>query len=310
VQGAQRFEAGTSNTAALAGLKACLLFWKQQDRTAMQAYEESLNDYLHSQLKSLCEQHLFIKLVTRPKNNIGIAMLIVVDEQFSLSDLAHCLDDNHIAVRVGDHCAQLLWQSLNERYGARKGLRVSLSAYNTYADVDRLLIEMKEFLSLIVADKQAASDKRTANKTISPIISPSLVADDLSELQWQDLLAVNSWQQRYKVLLGWGNFIAVKPQLRQEQYVVKGCESEVWLQHYLESDLHYFLIDSDSSIVKGLSALLLLWLNGKSTEEINAIDIAAHYGQLGLQRHLSSSRMNGFSALLDKALSSVNALVQ
>ncbi len=307
VQGAQRFEAGTSNAAAIAGLKACLLFWQQQDRIAMQAYEESLNDYLHLQLKSLCEQHSSIKLVTLPENNIGIAVLVAVDEQFSLSDLAHCLDDNNIAVRVGDHCAQLLWQSLSEKYGASKGLRISLSAYNTYTDVDRLLIVIKEFLSLIATPhKQTANDKLTASKTITQTISSSLVTDDLSGLQWQDLLAVKSWQQRYKILLGWGKPITVKPQLRQEQYLVKGCESEVWFQHYLEDGLHYFIIDSDSSIIKGLAALLLLWLNGKSTEEINAIDITAHYDQLGLQRHLSPSRMNGFSALLDQALSSVN----
>jgi sulfur transfer protein SufE len=42
----------------------------------------------------------------------------------------------------------------------------------------------------------------------------------------------------------------------------------------------------------------LFWFNGKTSEEISEIDIEERYRELGLEKHLSASRMNGFLALL------------
>ena len=277
--GVQRLEAGTSSLSAIAGLGACLTFWQQQDRYAMRDYEQQLTVYLHQQLFELCEHYEGITVVSQADNNIGIAMLISVNPHFSLSDMAHYLDEHDIAVRVGDHCAQPLWQSLLLYYGADKGLRISLSAYNTVADIHNLLAVLREFLAI---DHQSVID----------------ASEDCSDIHWQDLLAVKSWQQRYKLLLRWGHRIKAKLHIREQSYRVNGCESTVWLKHYSVGEQHYFLIDSDSNVIKGLSVLLLLWFNGKTQEEIRAIDIAQRFQQLGLEKHLSPSRSNGFMALL------------
>ena len=282
VEGVQRFEAGTSSLAAIAGLHGCFQFWQQQDRPAMQVYERELTAYLHDQLSTVCTSFSGLKLITSPKGNVGIATLVSVDGAFSLSDLAYWLDEHDIAVRVGNHCAQTLWQSVAKKQGADNGLRISLAAYNTMADVDKIIAAMSAFFSV----------DRTQHLS---------VVEDWSDIDWQTFAEVKSWQKKYKLLISWGSRINHKPQVRQDKFLVRGCESAVWLQYRKENDRHYFFIDSDSNIVKGLSALLLVWLNGKTTEEIERINIAERYQQLGLEKHLSPSRMNGFLALLKKA---------
>jgi SufS family cysteine desulfurase len=286
VTGVQRFEAGTSSLSAIAGLQACLLFWRQQNRPVMQAYEQELTAYLHLQLSTVCTPSTGLQLITSPKNNVGIATLISTSNYFSLSDIAYWLDENDIAVRVGQHCAQTLWQSIAEKQGADNGLRLSVAAYNTMTDVNKIVAAIDAFF---LVDR-------------SPMSSS---VEDWSGIDWQALAEVKSWQKKYKLLIQWGDRINHKPQIRQDEYLVKGCESAVWLQYKKENERHYFLIDSDSNIVKGLSALLLVWLNGKTTEEIEVINIAERYQQLGLEKHLSASRMNGFLALLVKAKESL-----
>jgi SufS family cysteine desulfurase len=278
VTGVQRFEAGTSSLAAIAGLHGCFQFWQKQDRPAMQAYERELTAYLHDQLSTVCTPSTGLKLITSPKYNVGIATLISVDSAFSLSDLAYWLDEHDIAVRVGNHCAQTLWQSVAATQGADNGLRISLAAYNTSNDVDKIVSAINTFCSV---DRSRAS---------------SLV-EDWSDIDWQTLAEVKSWQKKYKLLISWGSRINHKSQIRQDKFLVRGCESAVWLQYKKENECHYFFIDSDSNIVKGLSALLLIWLNGKTTKEIQAINVVERYQQLGLEKHLSPSRMNGFSSI-------------
>lgn len=279
VSGVQRFEAGTSSLAAIAGLQACLQFWQAQDRTAMRTHEQQLTTYLHEKLAQCCIANKDLQLITSPENNLGIATIILNHPSLSLSDLALWLDENDIAVRVGHHCAQTLWQTMATLYGADKGLRISLAAYNTADDIDVLISAINRFFSIDDTE-------------------PSLPLEDWSDLDWQVLATVKSWQKKYKILLQWGNRIHQNPLIREERFLIKGCESKVWLQHWQESGRHYFLMDSDSNIIKGLSALLLVWFNGKTSEEINAIDITERYQALGLEKHLSASRMNGFLALL------------
>jgi len=282
VAGMQRFEAGTSSLAAIAGLQACLQFWDEQDRPAMQIYERKLTAYLHDQLSAVCTPSSGLKLITSPKYNVGIATLISVDSVFSLSDLAYWLDEHDIAVRVGNHCAQTLWQSVAATQGADNGLRISLAAYNTSNDVDKIVSAINTFCSV---------DRSLASSSV----------EDWSDIDWQALAEVKSWQKKYKLLISWGSRISHKPKIRQDKFLVRGCESAVWLQHQKSGERHCFLMDSDSNIIKGLSALLLIWLNGKTTEEIQAINLVERYQQLGLEKHLSPSRMNGFLALLKKA---------
>ena len=126
--------------------------------------------------------------------------------------------------------------------------------------------------------------------------------DDFSGISLQNLLAENSWENRYKCLLQWSKLISHKEAIRSKENLVRGCALDVWLQHQVRGNKHYFAVDSDSRVVKGLAVLLLLQINGRASAEVSLTDITEVMQRLALQKHLSPSRNNGFKAMLDRAM--------
>jgi cysteine desulfuration protein SufE len=78
---------------------------------------------------------------------------------------------------------------------------------------------------------------------------------------------------------------------------LQGCQSKVWIVPHAEHGKLYFSAASDSSIVSGLVYLALRVYSGRSPEEIRQSP-AAFVQAIGLSKHLSPTRSNGFSALL------------
>jgi cysteine desulfuration protein SufE len=75
----------------------------------------------------------------------------------------------------------------------------------------------------------------------------------------------------------------------------------VWLiHHYNASGKLYLLIESDAIIVRGLAAIILIALNGKSPRDLLATDIDELFEQLDLFRHISPTRGNGLRAMVGK----------
>ena len=273
-----RFETGTSSLSAIAGLEACLDFLCQQDRDGMLQHEQCLTDYLHQQLTEVET----IKLLSRTESNLGMAVFVPGEQAgFSAADLAQWLDEHDIAVRVGHHCAMPLVDQL----GVGSTLRASIAAYNSEADVDALVTAIRSMPNDNCDDSEITS------------------IDEIEHLSLEDLVLQQSWQQRYRQLMQWGNVIQAKPTLRQEQFLVQGCESAAWLDCQQVEGRYYFQADSDSRIVKGLAALLLVLLNGKTQDEIEALNISQVFSRLQMDKHLSPSRSNGFYALVKRALS-------
>lgn len=280
-----RFEAGTSSLAAIAGLGAALEFLAGQDRVAMAAHEQQLLQWLHRELASLPE----LQLLSQPQHNLGVVTFAPasVQKSGSAADLAHWLDEKDIAVRVGHHCAQ----PLHRASGEAATVRASLAAYNTRADAERFVLALREYLALSGAATPVArqSDEEWRG-------------DDLSALQLERLASQRNWQDRYRELMRWGKSIAGKPAIRTPENLVRGCESDAWLVHRQESGRHYFALDSDSRVVRGLGALLLSQVDGKTAQEIRVLDLEKLFVELGLEKHLSQSRSNGFHALLRQVL--------
>ena len=61
--------------------------------------------------------------------------------------------------------------------------------------------------------------------------------------------------------------------LRSEEIALSGCENRVWLGHQLQEDgtLHFYG-DSEGRIVRGLLAVLLTEVEGKTPQQIAALD--------------------------------------
>ena len=114
---------------------------------------------------------------------------------------------------------------------------------------------------------------------------------------------LTDWEDKYRYLIELGEQLAPYPdQDKDEQHLVHGCQSQVWITHQKQGDKFFFQATSDAIIVRGLEAVLLVLINGKTAKEIQEIDIVSIFNQLGLQEHLSPSRRNGFSAMTNRIL--------
>ena len=87
-----------------------------------------------------------------------------------------------------------------------------------------------------------------------------------------------------------------------EDNLVRGCQSQVWLQSRVDEEtgrLHLTL-DSDAHIVKGLVGILVMLLSGKSPQEILDFDLRGLFDKLKLENHLVPARSNGLHSMVRK----------
>lgn len=135
-----KFEAGTPNIAGAVGMGAAVDFLNGLDRGAADAHEKQL---LQSAEQALAELGGF-SVVGRAANKVAV-MSFVADFAHP-QDIGMILDQQGIAVRTGNHCAQ----PIMDQYGLPGTVRASFSLYNTQADIDALmagLAKAKMFLA-------------------------------------------------------------------------------------------------------------------------------------------------------------------
>lgn len=127
----------------------------------------------------------------------------------------------------------------------------------------------------------------------------------LSDLE-ENFQFIEDWEDKYRYLLELGEKLDVMPESdKTDANKVQGCTSQVWMTSKEITDEFdvkrlYFTADSDAHIVKGLIAVLLIIYNGKTPEEILAIDIRQIFTKLGLDGNLSPTRRNGFFSMVQK----------
>ena len=108
----------------------------------------------------------------------------------------------------------------------------------------------------------------------------------------------DDWMDKYQMLIDLGNDLApLDEQYKNNQNLIDGCQSRVWLQcDYADGKLH-FQAESDALIVKGIIALLIRVLNDHTPQEILDADLY-FIEQIGLKDHLSPTRSNGLLAMV------------
>ena len=112
-----------------------------------------------------------------------------------------------------------------------------------------------------------------------------------------------SWEDRYRYLIQLGRKLEPFPEeFRDEEHLVPGCMSQVWLVTVEGSEPSevVFRADSDAHIVKGLIAVLLMMYSGKTAEEILSTEVEGLFERLELGQHLSVNRRNGFYSMTRK----------
>lgn len=120
----------------------------------------------------------------------------------------------------------------------------------------------------------------------------------------------DSWEDRYKYIIDLGKELpAMDATKKDDMHLVRGCQSQVWIDCQQDDSAMWFEADSDAFIVKGLLGVVLAAYNGKSPAEVQAFDIDHYFEQLGLIKHLSHTRGNGLRAMVKRIqlMSAANA---
>jgi cysteine desulfuration protein SufE len=110
----------------------------------------------------------------------------------------------------------------------------------------------------------------------------------------------DDWMDKYEHIIESGKDLELMPdEFKSEANLVKGCQSNVWLNAELLGDKLIFQADSDAIITKGLVSLMVRTLSGHTPKEI--LDADLHFvDEIGLKEHLSPTRSNGLVSMIKK----------
>lgn len=118
----------------------------------------------------------------------------------------------------------------------------------------------------------------------------------------EDFSVMDDWEDRYRYLIDLGRELDPYPEdLRDAAHKVHGCASQVWLATQVGDGADPVIIfagDSDAHIVRGLVAIMIALLSGRSARDIMATDPEATFRELGLDSHLSQQRANGLRSMV------------
>lgn len=130
-----KFEAGTVNAGGAVGLHAAIQYINSIGFDKIQEREDHLTAYAMEKIKEIPEVHILGS--DDPKEHHGILTFTV--DGVHPHDIAAMMDEDHVDVRAGHHCAQPLLKFL----GTMSTARASFSFYNTEEEADRLVDSMK-----------------------------------------------------------------------------------------------------------------------------------------------------------------------
>jgi len=108
----------------------------------------------------------------------------------------------------------------------------------------------------------------------------------------------DDWMDKYQLLIDLGNEQEpLAPEYKNDQNLIDGCQSRVWLQADLVDGKVEFQAESDALIVKGIIALLIKVVSGHTPDEILENELY-FIEEIGLKDHLSPTRSNGLLAMV------------
>ncbi|MHA3044832.1 SufE family protein [Riemerella anatipestifer] len=109
---------------------------------------------------------------------------------------------------------------------------------------------------------------------------------------------LDDWEQKYEYIIDLGKELkGLSEDKKQEENLIKGCQSKVWLDASFRDGKVSFEADSDGILPKGIIAMLLSVYNEHSPQEILDSDFE-FISEIGLQEFLSPSRANGLASMI------------
>jgi cysteine desulfurase/selenocysteine lyase len=275
-----KFEAGTPNIAGVLGIAVAGEFI-QHNRMAILEQEQNLYQQLVTTLTAIPQ----VKLWGDKVKSICVQSFTV--QGVNQYDLAVLLDKRNIAVRVGHHCAMPLMNEL----GIDGTIRVSLAAYNNSAEIETFGAALIECISLLDDVVNQLVPNETTFEPKQSNLAP--IAESIKQAK--------TWDQTYRqIMLAGKGLVRLQAQYKTDNTAVHGCESQVWIRCHTNNNGLVIEGDSPSKIVRGLLAVIFEALSGKTAKQVLAFNLTAYLETLDLGKHLSQSRGNGLSAVVNK----------
>ena len=106
------------------------------------------------------------------------------------------------------------------------------------------------------------------------------------------------WMQRYEYMIDLGKSLPlIDDNLKNDDKLIKGCQSKVWLNSELRDEKIIFTADSDAIITKGIIAILVRVFSDQKPQAI--LDANTDFiDEIGLKEHLSPTRANGLVSMI------------
>ncbi|GAA3775238.1 SufE family protein [Corallibacter vietnamensis] len=103
----------------------------------------------------------------------------------------------------------------------------------------------------------------------------------------------DDWEERYQYMIDLGKTLPlIDAQYKTDDFIIKGCQSKVWVHANLDTDKVVFTADSDAIITKGIIAILIRVFSNQHPKDI--IEANTDFiDEIGLKEHLSPTRANG-----------------
>ena len=124
-----KFEAGTPNIAGVVGFGAAIDFLARFDLREIAAHEHALVEHTARELAAIDG----VRLMGEAPARAGVVSFLVGDVH--PHDVGTFLDQDGVAVRTGQHCAQ----PVMDFFGVPATVRASFALYNTHDDVEALI---------------------------------------------------------------------------------------------------------------------------------------------------------------------------
>lgn len=258
-----KFEAGTPPWPEACALAEAIRWLKKRQSEGLREHEEALYERVRLALSEI--EH--IKLLGGGRDNVGVVSFV---PHSSTYDLSVALDQAGVAVRGGHHCAQPLMRAL----GIEGTVRFSIGAYTNWADLEKAV-------EVVQSMPEQRLQRHEQSLNIETIKNWMILEKSAVAIGSEDLV---SWAQELP------NFSS---ELRLNQYKLDGCETSMWMKIMDEDGLRYFAIDAASQTMAGISAQLMLELNGSSTADIQQFNLERWLADNNLNRFVTSSRRSG-----------------
>ncbi len=123
---------------------------------------------------------------------------------------------------------------------------------------------------------------------------------ELEDTFIEDLNQLNDWFLQYEYLLQISADLPhIPPEQRMESNRVRGCQSGVWLLLHAEDGKLSVCADSDALIIRGILAVIVSLLDGRTPEEICAYH-PRFIEETCIKEQISTDRFRGIHEVIKK----------